>query len=625
MASGTVVSDAIIALREWLAASDFKPGARLPSERLLIKQLGIKHNRINRAMSLLIAEGVVLREGYKLYYGGEKKPGSVAFTCDLVLARRSIHLKSYRKVAKELGIDLRLYYYESVDEVLGHLRALDTLGTESVLFDPPHGPSSSLWAPALSQLLDHGIPAISIRQYADNIPCVLSDQVRAVQLVFSHLRDMGHEQMAFLTIAPRASAAMEIYRAWQTLPWGKNGRASAKRIAFYEDAREDVQNLARKLAGEWKTVTALVVYTVHDPVVPHLLEELVAQKIHVPKELSLICLADLPHLTTSNPPVSTAAFDAPLMHETAFRLAQRLARKKQGTGLLPPWPCLQIQPHLILRESTAPTASFVPRKRPVDVVPSAFLLPTAPGTNPADIRQMLRAVLRRPYALAMTADPSRISTVDLSPFVNRPLNYRKGWMGDLPLTHLGAGKHMIHGIPFQVLGGPARTDYGAIIFRSRTNETGNFHGLPSRLKIPVGAKAAAVYVLHGCGYTRFLSPFATYDFYAGTKHLGSVPLVALGQPPHDWDAAHFERDSQKANIQDWWADFPHVDFPNARQAPIVPSDEQDAVHRYAYLYTLEWENPFPNLKISHIEITVDSEQSTTLGVLAISVLAKNAG
>ena len=625
MAYGVVVSDALLTLRQWLVSSGFKPGARIPSERQLIRELGLKHNAVNRAMSRLISEGLVQREGYKLYYAAEKKTGSVAFTCDLVLARRSIHLKSYRKVAKELGIDLRIYYYESVDEAVGHLHALDTAGTESVLFDPPHGPSASLWAPALRQLLGHGIPAISIRQYADNIPCVLSDQVRAVQLVFHHLGDLGHEQMAFLTIAPRASVSMEIYQAWQSLPWTKNGRASARRIAFYDDAREDVQNLARRLAGEWKTVTALVIYTVHDPVVPHLLEELVRQKRHVPKDLSVICLSDLPHLTTSNPPVSTAAFDTSLMHETVFRLAQRLARKKQGTGLLPPSPCLYVQPYLILRESTGPTASFVPKKKIFGGDAAALLSSVDQGATPAEFKQTLRAMLRRPYALTMTAESSRFSAIDLAPFVNRPLHYRKGWMGDLPLTHFGAGKHMIHGIPFQVLGGPARTDHGAVVFRSRTNETGNSRGLPARLKIPIGAKATVIYVLHGCGYSRFLSPFAAYDFYAGTKRLGSVPLVALGQPPHDWDAAHFERDSQKANIQDWWSDFPHVDFPNARQAPIVPSDDNDTTHRYAYLYTLEWKNPFPNLKITHLEITVDADQSTTLGLIAVTCLAKAVG
>lgn len=618
------MSDALFTLRQWLLSSDFVPGARIPSERQLALQFGLKHNAINRAMIRLIMEGLVKREGYKLYYAAEQSTGAATFTCDLVLARRSLLLKSYRKVAKELGIDLRLHYYESVDEAVGHLHRLDSPATESVLFDPPHNPPVLLWAPAMRQLLAHDIPAISIRQYAENIPCVLADQIRAVDLAFSHLRELGHTQMALFTIAPRASVSIEIYKAWQTLPWEKTGRASAKRIAFYDDAREDVQALAERMAGEWSGVTALVVYTVHDPVVPHLVEELARLKKYVPKDLSVICLGDLPHLTTTNPPMSTAAFDAALMHETAFALAQRLVRKKQSTGLRSPSACVSIHPYLLLRESTKPAAGFVPKKKIPGIGSDAVQSPDQ-GATPADFRQALRAMLRRPYALTMTAESSRFFPVDLAPFVNRPLNYRKGWLGDLPLTHFGSGKHMIHGVPFQVLGGPARTDHGAIIFRSRTNETGNSRGLPSRLKIPIGAKAAAIYILHGCGYTRFLSPFATYDFYSGTKKLGSVPIVALGLPPHDWDAAHFERDSQKANIQDWWGDFPHVDFPGARQAPIVPPDGDATTLRNAYLYTLEWKNPFPDRNVTHMEIAVDAGQSTTLGLIAITSLKRADG
>lgn len=622
MAYGVVVSDAIFTLRQWLLSSGLKPGARIPSERQLALQFGLKHNAVNRAMVRLIMEGVVRREGYKLYYASEKQTGTVSLVCDLVLARRSIFLKSYRKVAKELGIELRLHFYESVDEAVGQLHRLDQPGTESVLFDPPHAPPALWWAPAMRQLLTHGIPAICIRQYADNIPCVLPDHTRAVDLVFSHLRELGHSELALFTIAPRASVSIEIHKAWQALPWDKTGRASARRIAFYDDAREDVQALAQRLAGEWKQVTALVVYTVHDPVVPHLLEELARRKKYVPRDLSVICLGDLPHLTTLNPPISTAAFDAALMHETVFRLAQRLARKSQSTGLLPPFACVSVHPYLLLRESTKPAPGFVPKKKNLGMEADAAQMPDH-GATPADFKQALRAMLRRPYALTMTAESARFSSVDLSSFVNRPLNYRKGWLGDLPLTHFGSGKHVIHGVPFQVLGGPARTDQGAIVFRSRTNETGNSRGLPSRLKIPVGTKATAIYILHGCGYTRFLSPFATYDFYSGTKRLGSVPIVALGQPPHDWDASQFGRESQKANIQDWWGDFPHVDFPNARQAPIVPPDEETVARRYAFLYTLEWKNPFPNRRVTHMEITVDADQSTTLGLIAATCLKKD--
>lgn len=600
------------ALRQWLLSADLRPGDRIPSERQLMRRMGFTHNAVNRAMIRLISAGTVRREGYKLYYAGEE-PDEARLECDIVLARRSLFIRGYRKLAKALGIDLRLHYYESVDESVAHLQRLAVRGTKGVLFDPPHTLSAMLWAPAIRQLLAHDIPAISIGQHAPGVFCVTGDHRKAVGQVFMHLRERGHAEMALFTLPPRASSSAEIHEAWTALPWGRAGRGSARRVAFYENAREDVQILAQRLACEWKHVTALVVHSVYEPIVPHLIEELAKIKKQVPRDLSVIALGDLPHLSTSLPAVSAAAFDFPLMHEMAFRLMQRLTREKQRTGLLSPIACLGVHPGLISRASVRSLRDDVEGKN--DEAPPC-------GAQSADARQELRAMLKRAYPLALTAASDRFSQVNLLPFVNRSLNYRKGWFGDLPLAHFGAGRHHIHGVPFDVQGGYGRNDRGVIIFRSRTNERGNARELPSRVKIPVNSKAAAIYVLHGCGYTRFLSPFATYAFYSGAKKLGEVSLVALGRPRYDWNSAQFEKDSKRANIQDWWGDFPHVDFPGARQAPILPPDDEIKVNRYAYLYTLEWRNPHPGRTVTHMEIKVDNDQSTTLGVIAITVLKR---
>lgn len=622
MAYGVIVSDALLTLRRWLEASSFKQGERIPSERMLAQQLGLKHNAINRAMSRLLAEGLVQREGYKLSYGGGEKSSARPFTCDLILARRSFFTRSYTKLAKELAIGLRIHHYESGGDVLSHLHRLDAPGTECVLFDAPHVMTSSVWESALRRLIAHGIPAISIRQAGSDIPCVEADYTRAVELVFSHLVESGHREMGLITIPTRSPSAREIFGAWQSLRVQKGFRETAGRIAFYLDGREDdVRMIIGKLEGEWKSVTALVVYSEYEPIIPHLLEALARKGRHVPRDLAVICLGDLPHLTATSPPVSTAAIDTSFMLETVFRLAQRLARRKQDLRAMSPVPCAKIQPHLILRGSTRPIApSLSGRKKPG----TGWSVPEYPTDERADVpesdlAQRLKDMVRRPYQLTATAAESRFATVSLKPFVNRPLNFRKGWLGDLPLANFFAGKHKIHGIPFDVLGGHSRVDCGAIVFRSTANKTGNSRALPTRLRIPIGSVALSVYVLHGCGFTRFLSPFARYEFFAGRTRLGSVPLVSLGYPPPGCEVRDFEKESTKANIQDWWQDFPHIDFPNARRAPVMEEDGGDA-NRHVYLYTLEWKNPFPGRRVSHMEITVDPGQPTTLGVLAISLL-----
>jgi hypothetical protein len=202
--------------------------------------------------------------------------------------------------------------------------------------------------------------------------------------------------------------------------------------------------------------------------------------------------------------------------------------------------------------------------------------------------------------------------------VNRPLNFRRGWLGDLPLTHFEPGSHVIHGVPFEILGGPSRRDGGALVFRSSVNRTGNKHQLPERCRIPVRSRAAAVYVLHGCGFANDRQSFATYTFGSHRQKLGSVELVTLGDRPRG-DATEAER-TPEPNIQDWWSDFPQQDFEHARMAPILISGETAIVHRHAYLYTLEWLNPHPEQQLSYLDIAVNALRSTTLGVLAVTVI-----
>lgn len=615
------------ALRKWLVASSFKPGDRLPSERELVGRLGIKHNTVNRAMNRLISEGLIRREGYRLFYVGTKEATLVSLNCDLVIARASRLLPGFRKIAKELGVTLRIHSYSTVVDAVRHLHTLDVPTTESVVFDPPHSPAASVWAPAMSRLLHGGIPAVVMREFCETIPCVAANYARAVDLAFRHLREAGHEEIALIMVTPRSPVTLEIYAAWQVLGRQNGARPGMLRVAFYSDPREDIRALAKKFSGVWKNVTALIVYSEYEPVAPHLVEELAREKRHVPRDLSLISLGDFPYLATAQPPITSVAFDVALMQETLFRLVQRLERKKQSSGLLLSASSLRVEPHLLLRKSTAPVNAGWRKARELEELTSDHIDQDehADDPNSPDFKRTLRALLRRPYSFTMTAEASRFASIDLTPFVNRPLNFRKGWLGDLPLKQLSAGKHVIHGIHFNVLGGKSRADRGVVVFRSTINETGSAQKLPDHLRIPINSHARAIYVLHGCGYARALAPFATYYFYAGSKCLGSLPLVALGKPTFDNATESLDTNSAEANIQDWWPDFPHRDFTSARRAPILEIDDQDVLQSHVYLYTLEWKNPSPNLKITHMEIRADATQSTTLGLIAISVLKKAVG
>ncbi len=626
MPSGHCVNEAEVRLREWLETTAPKRGTRLPSERSFAIQLGLRHYALNRAMARLISEGLVERNGYKLLAAGNTPARSSSFTCHLVVALRSIYIPGYRKIAKEMGINLILHTWESVDEVILKLEKLDTRETEAVVFDPPYAVPSSAWEPITTRLAKHDIPVVCIGHNSPRLFSVSPDNSQSLELAILHFIELGHREFGLVTAPPIGPISSGILQVWDALCRKYELKPSTRRIHLQTGMRlkEETDEVADVVINQWSPVTALIFVAMPDCNIQLLEERLTQKGRHIPRDLSLLLLGESKSASTATPPVSSVGIDMAIMQEAAFFLAQRAARKKKSIGILPPPCALRLQSQLTVRQSTGPADSTgAPPKIPH---PSTAPANDAPSIRPkpsAEIMAEMESHSRKSYPLATRASLSerpRFAQIDLGTYVNRPLNFRRGWLGDLPLKQLSPGEREIHGVPFQILGGPKRSDCGTIVFHSAVNTTGNSQKLPDKVRIPIGCKAQAVYIFHGCGYAKFLHTFAHYDFHGRTTRLGRVPLVSLGQPPPNYNPAQPKHGIASPNIQDWWPDFPHTDFPHARMAPILDADNASHESRHVYLYTMEWINPRPRSVVSHLEITVDSTHSTTLGVLAVTVL-----
>lgn len=609
MPSVSLVQQAEHVLKQWLDAEKLKPGDRLPSERELTRRLGMKHYALNRAMARLITAGLVERQGYTLFWRGGGKPAD-SFTCDLVVARYSVHLPGYIKVAREAGVALTVHRWTSLEEMLFILRRLSDRAGDAVLIDPPAGFPVSAWLPDAQNLMARGLAVVCVGQSAPGISSIVKNHSRALDSAVEHLRSCGHRELGLLTDEPLTPVGIEVTESWGWICRKYGGTSSIKRIHYHDSARhlrEEASTVADLLTKDWSRATALVVFSSVDYPVQHLLDELASRGKTVPGDLSLIFRGGQRGLLMTTPPMSVVTFDNAIVQETAFYLARRTARKLSGTGAPPSPVCMRVDPFLQLR------GSILTRTPPSPVKPTdSAAAPDASSSNFAP----------RPYPMAATADTSRFTKVNLSPFMNRPLHYRRGWLGDLPLKNFPPGEHVIHAVPFDVQGGPKRSDCGAIVFRSMVNTQGSLRELPVSLRIPLQCKIRAAYFLHGCGYAKHLHPFATYTFYNGKKIVAAIPLVSLGAPLPDVPRRQTSKREKppEANIQDWWPDFPHQDFPGARRVPVQSHDETDSPQPSVFLYTLQWINPSPSTPVSHLDITVDPTQSTTLGLLGLTLL-----
>lgn len=609
------------AVRQWLESSAIPVGGRLPSERELARTLGIHHSVMNRTIARLLAEGRLERRGYKLYRSADLREAPQT-PCDLVILQRSKRLPSLRKVAQELRIPLREHLSQSADELARHLSALEATAAESLILVPPHGGETTGWEPAARKLAADGLPVICVGQRLAGFSSVASD--RGLEQIVRHLSTLGHVELALLVASPWTAAVEETTARWAALCQRFASEPSRERVIFQNSShllKEDLVAIAEQLATEWKPVTALVLSTDDELPMQRLLDVFRRHKIAVPGRLSVISLFDHPALQTAVPPVAAAVEDLAVEHETAFGLAQRAVRKSARLGQRASVAEIDLALEIKDRSSLIPLAQGAAPPSP-RTLPSGTVSSVLPASGLVFDHEDPALAGHIPYALTREAAKPRFQPLDLGEKVNRPLNFRRGWLGDLPLASLPPGTHTFHGIPFQILGGPTRRDCGAIVFQSLRNTTGSTAKLPTKVRIPVNLRTKAIYILHGCGYVKHRARFGSYTFFQKKKPLETVPLTTLGRPQPGAETWELAEAVLEANIQDWWPDYPHCAFRHARMVPLPDTRSAGPVRGHVFLYTLEWINPAPEIPISHIEIEADSTVSTTLGVLAVSVLKK---
>ncbi|HSH94505.1 MAG TPA: GntR family transcriptional regulator, partial [Roseimicrobium sp.] len=285
MPSGHRVNEAEVRLREWLESTAPKRGMRLPSERALALQLGLRHYALNRAMSRLIAEGLAERTGYKLFAGGGAAPGTESFTCHLVVALRSIYIPSYRRIAKDMGVKLVLHTWESIDECILKLEKLDSRDTQAVVFDPPYASSSALWEPITNRLHKHGIPVVCVGAGAPGLFSVSADNTQSLELAILHLTELGHREFGLVTAPPIGPISAEVLHGWHELCEKYDLKQSTRRIHLQKSMRlkEEADEVVDVVLNSWNAITALIVVAMPDCNIQLLAERLVQKERPIPR------------------------------------------------------------------------------------------------------------------------------------------------------------------------------------------------------------------------------------------------------------------------------------------------------------------------------------------------------
>lgn len=234
-----------IRVRDWLldyiAEHNFKPGERLPSERILGEALGFSRNTIAKGVAQLVDEGVLIRKARSgTFIGGAKKDqvssedqsnsriigvlmpwldmgpaGEInaepATKVQLPFRRRGMSAyvtEGIIAVAREH--DCRLVVRSYVNSITEYIVA-ETMSNEPIdgwIVLPGH---TSEVASFYAKLLANGLPIVFVDQYFQNVSAdhVITDNYGAAREAVRYLIAKGHRRIAYFGDFVPASSLVE--------------------------------------------------------------------------------------------------------------------------------------------------------------------------------------------------------------------------------------------------------------------------------------------------------------------------------------------------------------------------------------------------------------------------------
>ena len=196
-------------------------------------------------------------------------------------------------------------------------------------------------------------------------------------------------------------------------------------------------------------------------------------------------------------------------------------------------------------------------------------------------------------------------TVDLDKHVNRPLrdevegDGKGGWTDQGPndMRRLPTGRQVLEGVPFQIGEGAN----GAIILKS-----GNVNlPAPDKVRIPVGRKAEALYLLHTVAWAPSSGdPLFKYVIRVGGKTI-EVPIRG------------------GMEILDWWS---YVSWQEAEQldtyGTFVAWQGANGLVGKVTVFAMRWVNPLPDEEIESIDFATVGDRAAVPILLAVTGVEK---
>lgn len=585
-----------------------RKGEAFPAEKVLAEEWQVSQAAVNRAALRLIAAGVLQRNGYKLMPAPQPEL-SLAGARVAVLTHRAKRFPGIVEDGAGRGVQVDELFYIGRDTLRSQLRLAAERRYDGVMLRLSDGGWE--WDEETQVFSKSNVPYIVCEEAPVGHNLVADDWGSATSLLVNHLASSGHQSIVFLGSLRRAHRSLVVENAYTETCLRLGLKVAAKQVQnLTAHTLDAMQESVLQMRKKFPSATAVVLFDVD------LLESFLGaarrQKMRVPKDWSVVTVEDSYQSQTSQPPVTSAGFDAKVLGHVALdQIAQHILHVRR-TGRLAARQRLRLEGTLRVRSSVQSLISEFALDVPNWGRETENLISRVWPQDRWDRLEATKETWLDAHPLAGRSRQDAFVPVNLKALANRSLTRQNGWLGHLPLLHFGPGRKLIHGVYFDILDENKNRGRAALVVQAHRVGGGKNRRLPTELSIPVGRNVKAIYFLHACGYVGESKPFAWYDVESGSGLVDSVPLVAKGlaDPP--------PADQPQPNIQDWWPDFSQFTTEGVRSC--VVTENGDPYNYERYLYSLEWLNPNPSETIERILVRAEPRSTTTLGILAVTLL-----
>ncbi len=582
--------------------------AVFPPEKELARRWSVSQAAVNRAALRLIAAGRLRRLGYKLMPAATD-PGSVTLSGArlAVLTHRVDRFTGIAEEASRRGVQVEELSFVGRDTLRHNLRLAAQKRVDGVIFLLSEGAWE--WDTETADLDRLRIPYVVCEEAPPGHNLAAEDLHGATSSLVGHLSSLGHTSIVFIGSVRRAHRSAAVRQAFEETCLRLQLHNSAPQTCEVSShTREEMRLMLHRIRSEYPSATAVVLF--HVDLVQNFLAAAKIEEVNVPRDLSVVAIGDSAYARDCQPAVTCAGFEPRTIGHMALDLLCQNMIEVRRTGRLLPRQRLRLEATLRMRASVATRAlngspGFARRQSAGQNTTRAW-----PQAREHRLREA-EETWRQPHRMAAGARAGSFIPLDLRPLANRSLTHQNGWLGNTPLLHLGPGGKAIHGVTFDVIDEHQNQGKGAIVLRSHRSPSAPGRLLPLEVTVPIRRRLRAIYFLHACGYAGVPTPFAWYDLYLTGHRPISVPLVARGM-------GDLPSDGPQPNIQDWWPEFPQFNGDGVRH--LVVTENGDPFDYERYLYTLEWQNPYPEAEHTSLYLRSTPTRQTTLAVLGVTVL-----